>query len=130
MSSATGPWIGDKEDIDGPKDEAGSVGVFHQELFEMQGEDSFVPGAEKIGDAHGVVVLLPDKKTLLTMITLEFNDGSLVATGSLPLGPSMSRGRSIGPGLLAVTGRTGNLKDALPRLKVEVSNPKKYSNQP
>ena len=46
MSSATGsPWIGDKEDIDGPKDEAGSVGVFHQELFEMQGEaDPFAPG--------------------------------------------------------------------------------------
>ncbi len=50
MSIATGPWIGDKEDIDGPKDEAGSVGVFHQELFEMQGEaDSLAPGAEKIG---------------------------------------------------------------------------------
>jgi hypothetical protein len=123
MSVAPGSvWIGDKEVIEPPKGGAGSVGVFDQELFEGQ-VDSWKPG-KLVGSAHGVFVLTPNG-TAHTTITLEFQDGStLVATGSLPYKSS------IGDGVLAVTGRTGNLENAHARLRVEVSNPKKYSNQP
>jgi hypothetical protein len=70
-----------------------------------------------------VFVLTPNGRALTT-ITLEFQDGSmLVAAGSLPFDSS------IGDGVLAVTGRTGNLERAHAKLRVEVNNPKKYSNE-
>jgi hypothetical protein len=130
MSIAPGSvWIGDNEKIVGPEGGAGSVAVFDQELFEGQAA-SFEPG-KPVGSAHGVFVLTPNG-TALTTITLDFQDGStLVATGSLPYKPSIDNEKSsIGDGVLAVTGRTGNLENAHARLRVEVSNPKKYSNQP
>jgi hypothetical protein len=123
MSIAPGSvWIGDNEEIVGPGGGAGSIAVFDQDLFAGHAE-SWDRG-DPVGSAHGVFVLTPNG-TALTTITLEFNDGStLVAVGSLPFESS------IGDGVLAVTGRTGNLERAHARLRVEVSNPKRYSNQP
>jgi hypothetical protein len=123
MSIAPGSvWIGDNEEIVGPEDGAGSIGVFDQDLFEGK-VDSWERG-DPIGSAHGTFVLTPRGRALTT-ITLEFEDGStLVAAGSLPFDSS------IGDGVLAVTGRTGRLESAHARLRVEVTNPKKYSNQP
>jgi hypothetical protein len=123
MSIAPGSaWIGDNEEIVGPGGEPVSIAVFDQDLFEGNVE-SWDRG-KPIGSAHGVFVLTPSG-TALTTITLEFQDGStLVATGSLPFESS------IGDGVLAVTGRTGNLEHAHGRLRVEVSNPKKYINEP
>jgi hypothetical protein len=126
MSIAPGSvWIGDDEKIEGPTDGPVSIAVFDQNLYEAQAE-SWDRGG-KVGSAHGVFVLTPNGKALTT-ITLEFQDGSmLVATGSLPFEASAS---SIGDGVLAVIGRTGKLQNAHARLRVEVSNPKKYSNGP
>lgn len=123
MSIAPGSvWIGDNEEIVGPGGGAGSIAVFDQDLFE--GQAASWERGEPVGSAHGVFVLTPNG-TALTTITLEFQDGStLVAAGSLPFESS------IGDGVLAVTGRTGKLENAHARLRVEVSNPKKYSNQP
>jgi hypothetical protein len=124
MSIAPGSvWIGDNEEIVGPGGGAGSIGVFDQDLFEGKAEAGNFERGNPVGSAHGVFILTPNG-TALTTITLEFQDGStLVATGSLPFESS------IGDGVLAVTGRTGKLENAYPRLRVEVSNPKKYSNQ-
>ena len=123
MSIAPGSvWIGDNEEIVGPGGGAGTIGVFDQDLFEGHAE-SWDRGEEKIGSAHGVFVLTPNGKALTT-IMLEFRDGStLVAAGSLPFDSS------IGDGVLAVTGRTGKLGNAHARLRVQVTNPKKYSNE-
>jgi hypothetical protein len=123
MSIAPGSvWIGDNEEIVGPGGGAGSIAVFDQDLFEGH-VDSWDRG-ERVGSAHGVFVLTPKGRALIT-ITLEFQDGStLVAAGSLPFESS------IGDGVLAVTGRTGNIERAHARLRVEVSNPKKYSIGP
>jgi hypothetical protein len=125
MSTAPGPWVSDGKPNE-PTGEPGSIGVFDEALYEGQDlAGSFDRGDEEVGRARGVFVVLSDKKSALTTITLEFNDGSsLVAAGSLPFGSSIK------DGVLAVTGRTGTLGNALPRLKVEVKNPKKYSNQP
>lgn len=125
MSTAPGPWVSEGEPKE-PTGEPGSIGVFDEVLYEGQDlAGSFDRGDKEVGRARGVFVVLSDMKRALTTITLDFNDGSsLVAAGSLPFGSS------IGDGVLAVTGRTGNLENALPRLQVEVKNPKKYSNQP
>jgi hypothetical protein len=122
MSIAPGSvWIGDNEEIVGPGGGAGSIAVFDQDLFEGH-VDSWDRG-KPVGSAHGVFVLTPNGRALTT-ITLEFQDGStLVAAGSLPFDSS------IGDGVLAVTGRTGNLERAHAKLRVEVNNPKKYSNE-
>lgn len=115
-------WIGDNEEIVGPEGGAGSIAVFDQDLFE--GEVDTWESGKQIGSAHGMFVLTPRGRAITT-ITLEFQDGStLVAAGSLPFDSS------IGDGVLAVTGRTGRLERAHARLRVEVSNPKKYSNEP
>jgi hypothetical protein len=123
MSIAPGSaWIGDDEKIEGPTDGPVSIAVFDQNLYEGQAE-SWDRGG-KVGSAHGVFVLTPNGRALTT-ITLEFQDGStLVAAGSLPFDST------IGDGVLAVTGRTGKLVNAHARLRVEVSNPKKYINGP
>src|SRR4029453_12116060 len=83
MSIAPGSvWIGDNEEIVGPEGGAGSIAVFDQDLFEGQAASG--EGGEPVGSAHGMFVLTPNG-TALTMITLEFQDGStLVAAGSLP----------------------------------------------
>lgn len=122
MSIAPGAvWIGDNEEIVGPDGGAGSIAVFDQDLFE--GEVDTWDRGKPVGSAHGTFVLTPHGRALTT-ITLEFEDGStLVAAGSLPFDST------IGDGILAVTGRTGRLESAHPRLRVEVSNPKKYSNE-
>jgi len=123
MSIAPGSaWIGDDEKIEGPTDGPVSIAVIDQNLYEGQAE-SWDRGG-KVGSAHGVFVLTPNGRALTT-ITLEFQDGStLVAAGSLPFDST------IGDGVLAVTGRTGKLVNAHARLRVEVSNPKKYINGP
>jgi hypothetical protein len=117
-------WIGDDQEPFGNGD-VGALSGFDENLYTLLGDPSESwESDERVGSAHCIFVPTGREFAVCTLV-LEFGRGStLVATGSLPLS-----GSSIGDGVLAVAGGTGDHESPPPRLSVTSKNPHKYSNQ-
>lgn len=99
----------------------GDVFSIDQDLFEEVGEAWNRPG-DPVGEAHGSVVVTR-KHFAMCNITFTFGDQDIiVAQGLLPID-----GKTLGSGLLAVAGGTGQFDKVSGRLDVETRNPKRWS---
>jgi hypothetical protein len=99
----------------------GRVVPIDQDLFEEVG-GPWNHGSNPVGEAHGSIVVT-GKNLGMCHITFSFGDeDTIVAHGVLPIA-----GSTVGGGLLAVAGGTGQFDKAAGRLDVETSNPKRWS---
>jgi hypothetical protein len=94
-----------------------------QDLFQ-EADEAWSKGPQ-VGTAHLGVIVGHRGVAICHVVFVLDGDDTIVAHGVLPLtdGP---KGATVGNGLLAVTGGTGNFNGAGGRLDVEVMNPKRY----
>jgi hypothetical protein len=117
--------IGDDEE-QSPDDFAGlaprDVVVIDQQLYE---DDGYFDKGRHVGWAHGSGVVT-HRVRIVCHVTFVFEEGdTLAAHGVLPI-----EGRTIGNGLMAVTGGTGRYRNAGGTMYVETVNPKRWKYDP
>jgi hypothetical protein len=117
--------IGDDEEQT-PEDLSGlaprDVVVIDQQLYEDTG---YFDKGGHVGWAHGSGVVTHHGR-VVCHVSFIFEDGdTVVAHGVVPV-----EGRTIGSGLMAVTGGTGRFKNAAGTMYLETVNPKRWKFDP
>ena len=119
---ATFSFVG--EDDDGVEDlldaEPGTVRPIHQQLFEIEDDETWAHGSDPVGTLYGFVVVAGGRNAVCHLV-FSIGEDTLVATGVLPTGSS-----SVGDGWIAVTGGTEGLFRASGACQVSTRNPKRW----